>query len=149
MDNQKAAYILYKEDWTGKRIAAAFGVSEQTVVDWKKKGRWEEKKVTDTLARETAEDSLWELINYQLEELKKLKNQWASEGSKKVHLIEKGDIDALTKMFSAVKGKQLEWSNYVKIAREIVDHLRSENSALAKSIVAYIDVFLNQKRKEL
>ncbi len=147
MKDHQAAQILYNSDVSGKEIARTIKVSEQTITSWKKKYGWENKKTLKSLARETAEETLWELINYQLATIKAKKEEW--QRNKEKRLIDKGDIDALTKMFSAVKGKQLEWSNYVKICRELVDYIQQEDLDLAKQILEYVEIFLNNKRKEL
>jgi len=147
MKDHEAAQILYNNDIPGKAIARTIKVSEQTVTSWKKKYGWEKKKTLKALASETAEEALWELINYQLSAIKKKKEGWEKRGEPV--LIDKGDIDALAKMFSAVKGKQLEWSNYVKVCRELVDYIRKEDLELAKQILEHVEIFLNNKRKEL
>ena len=140
---------MFNDGISGKEIARILGVAEQTVVNWKKRYYWEEERRKKPLARDTAEDAVWELINYQLDALKKIKDAYKLEKADKPKLIDKGDIDALTKMFSTIKGKQLEWSSYVKIVREFVEHIQAIDLELAKSIIDMSDAFLNKKRTEL
>jgi hypothetical protein len=147
MDKESAAYLLYLEDWDQKRIAKTVGVTEQTVSGWKKKYGWENKKTRNAIGRQTAEDTLWELIHYQLRQLKRIKDEW--EKDSEARLIDKGDIDALQKMFSAVKGKEPEWINYVKILKELGAFLQGQNLDLAKRVIDLMDTFLDNKRKEL
>lgn len=144
-----AGQSMFNEGIQGKEIARILGVSEQTVVTWKRKYDWEDQRRKKTLARETAEDAVWELINYQLDALKKIKEAYRNDNADKPKLLDKGDIDALTKMFSTIKGKQLEWSSYVKIIREFVDHIQAIDIELAKAIIDMSDAFLNKKRTEL
>lgn len=148
MDRQEAAYTLYEQGWDQKQIAAIFKVSEQTISSWATKGKWKGRRVVNGTAQATAEDSLRELIAYQLKALKLLTAKWLSEAPDKPRLIDKGEIDALTKMFSAVRGKELAWSGYVRVAREILECLRAESPALAKKAAPVIDLFLGEKRKE-
>ncbi|WP_420582078.1 DUF1804 family protein [Reichenbachiella sp.] len=149
MEKHLAAQILYNEGTDQKQIAAVMEVSEQTVGTWKKKYDWDRKRVEHTLAKETAEESLWELINHQLEVLKYRKEENRKKPKDEWKLIDKGDIDALSKMFSSVKGKQLEWSNYVKISRELLDFIQSDSLELAKALTGPLQNFLANKRKEL
>lgn len=147
MDKESAAYLLYQEGWDQKRIAKTVGVTEQTITGWKKKHDWKKKKAVNAIARETAEETLWELIHYQLGQLKKLKDEW--QKGNEARLIDKGDIDALQKMFAAVKGKPMEWSNYIKVVNEVGAFLQGQNLDLAKKVIDLLDQFLNNKRKEL
>ena len=64
-------------------------------------------------------------------------------------LIERGDIDALQKLFTTIKGKELAWSGMVKILREFIEYLERENIHLAKKVLPFSQEFLNEKRKEV
>jgi HrpA-like RNA helicase len=149
MEKHLAAQVLYNEGIDQNEIAKVIGVSETSIVNWKKKHDWDRRRVQHVLAKETAEETLWELINYQLSVLKFKKEQMLKSPEENRKLIDKGDIDALSKMFSSVKGKQLEWSNYVKICREVLEYIQTEDLELAKSLNAVLTVFLANKRKEL
>ena len=91
MKDHEAAQILFNSDVSGKEIARTIKVSEQTVTAWKKKYGWDKKKTIQALARETAEETLWELINYQLATIKAKKEEWQKK--KENRLIDKGDIE--------------------------------------------------------
>jgi transposase len=147
MENKEAARVLYFEGWSQVRIAQALGVAEKTVTDWKKKGYWEKKRAENAIAKDTAEELVLELINWNLNVLKKRKDEWEAEG--KLDLISKGDIDALSKLFSSIKGKEKTWTNYVTILREFVDFLQTVDLEMSKSLLDPVDEFLNQKRKEM
>ncbi len=149
MEKHLAAKDLYNEGWDQKDIAAIIRVSEQTIVNWKKKYQWEKKRVESMLARETSEEALWSLINYQLDVLKHKAEKYKEKPKDEWELIDKGDVDALSKMFSSVKGKQLEWTNYVRICRELLDHMQGINLTLAKELIPEVTEFLNNKRKTL
>ena len=149
MEKHLAAQVLYNDGWDQKEIASTLKVSEQTLVSWKKKHDWERKKAEHNLARETAEERLWSLINYQLDVLNNIKEQNLELPEKDRKLLDKGDIDGLAKMFSAVKGKQLEWTNYVRVSRELMEVISAVDLNLSKELFTHITEFLNKKRATL
>ena len=149
MEKHLAGKELFNAGWENKFIAKTLGVSEQTVSNWKKKYDWEKKRAESVLVKETAEETLWELINYQLTVLKEKKDEMLSKPKGERNLIDKGDIDALSKMFSSVKVKELEWSKIVSLVRELIDFLRTEDLELAKKLTEHTTVFLRNKRKNL
>ena len=149
MDKHLAAQLLFNEGWDQKQIASVMKVSAQTIVSWKKKYDWVRKRTENTLARETSEESLWELIHYQLDVHKHWKEEQMKLEVKDRKLIDRGDIDGLTKMFISVKGKQLEWTNYVRICRELLDSVQANDLDLAKLLTAQVTNFLNNKRRSL
>lgn len=160
MDAQEAAKALYFEGWEQQRIAKALKYSEQTISAWKKKGEWDRKRAEQNMARETAEERVWRIINFQLgildriSDIKRKSIEKVGDGEDALQtlnaaLIGKGDIDALQKLFTTVKSKQHTWTNYVSILREFMDYLQGVDLETAKELVDRVDEFLNQKRKEL
>lgn len=163
MEKQAAARILYNEGTQQKDIARILRVTEATVSKWAKDGAWREGRIANAIARESAEEGIWQLINYQIEQLTAITQDWKKNAGKAVKnpdgsdggtyprnkLIDKGDIDALQKMFAAVKGKQQTWTHYVSVTRELMEHLQATDSELAKRLIEHIDQFLNDKRTKL
>lgn len=156
MDKQAAAQTLYNEGWQQKRIAQILKITEKTISRWKIAGRWDEQRARDHRLRDTAADQIMELINYQLRVLNAIKDHYddmMAQGSDldtlNKALIQNGQIDALYKMFAAVKGKEHTWHTYVKVIRELNEYLAGVDIDLAKMLVEPSDDFLNQKRKEL
>lgn len=158
MENKEAAKILFFDGWPQNRIAEALKVSEKTISSWKQKEGWEEKRAKHHLMHETSAEKLMELINYQLEVLNRIRQlqeeQLRSGAITTVKelaslLIPKGDIDALQKMFVAVKSKQQSWATYVSVIREFAEHLQATDLELAKGMLDAADEFLLNKKKEL
>lgn len=160
MDIQEAAKTLYFEGWEQTRIATTLKKTEQTISRWKRDGNWDRLRAEQNMQRETAEERVWRLINHQLHILDKMstiKKQTIDSVTEDTEglatlsdaLINKGDIDALQKLFTTVKGKQHTWTNYVSILREYMDYVQGRDLELAKALVDHVDEFLNQKRKEL
>jgi len=147
MEKQDAAKALFFEGASQKEIARLLKVAEKTVTKWKVDGDWEKKRTEHTLAQETANDNIWDIIQYQLSALQKKKEAYEQEGKGK--LIDKGDIDALQKLYGMVKDKQQTWTSYISIIREFVNYVQTVDLDLAQRIINVSDEFLNQKRKDL
>lgn len=147
MEKQAAARVLFNEGFTQKDIARIFRVTEATISRWSQDGDWREERIRNAMARETAEEGIWQLINYQIEVLSIKTKEWRDTNDKR--LIDKGDIDALQKMFAAVKGKQQTWTHYVAVTRDLMEHMSTANPELAKQLVEHVDTFLNDRRTRL
>lgn len=163
MEKQAAARILFNEGTAQKDIARILRVTEGTVSKWARDEDWRGSRIANAIARESAEEGIWHLINYQIEQLTAITKEWKENAGKKLKnpdgsdggtyprnkLIDKGDIDALQKMFAAVKGKQQTWTHYVSVTRELMEHLQNSDSELAKRLIEHVDQFLNDKRQKL
>lgn len=142
-----AAEILFLKGISQKEIARILSISEQTISRWKSQFKWEDKLSRKALFQQTAAEQVQELIEYNLRVLKSMKDKWINEGEKK--LIQKGDIDALSKLFAAIKKQEAKWVDYVSVIREFALWLEEQDANLAKKVVDTADRFLNAKRKTL
>ncbi len=65
-------------------------------------------------------------------------------------LIPKGEIDAVQKkLFTTVKGKELDWSAMVQILRNFMSYLKETDVELAQELVPHVDGYINEKRRTL
>jgi predicted transcriptional regulator len=153
IDNKSAAQELFNAGWDQNDIARILKISEKTISTWKQKHNWEEKRAKKNMAEEVSEDGIWELINYQIAALKMKKNKFEEQLAKNeiqdLPVLDKGDVDALQKMWTTVKGKQLEWSVLVKLIKDFVSYISEKDLDLAKSMLNYTDDYMNFKRKNL
>lgn len=149
IENEKieGAWILYKEGFSQKRIAKMIGVTEKTIVQWKKKGDWENKLAKHTQLYETNAEMVQELIGHQLRTLKALVNEWQENEEKR--LIGKGETDSLSKLYSMIKRKDIAWTNYIEVMKDFLEFLSSENLNLSKEITEYADAFLMEVKQKL
>jgi predicted transcriptional regulator len=145
MDTKKrAAQTLFNDGIPQQEIAQLLGVSNQTITAWKKRENWKSKREQLKNIEFTNEDIMRQLIHYQLTTLKKTIND--PENIKDPKLISKGDIDALSKLYATIKKKDMVWTNYVKVIRELIQYINSENLSLSKQLMEYTTKFLNSKR---
>lgn len=155
MESKEAAHILFNEGVSQKEIASIIDVSEKTISLWAKQGNWDKKRSENNLQKQTSEEGVWELINYQLKVLKRIKEIHESELDNcedlkdiKAKLIDRGDIDALQKLFTTIKGKEMEWSQRVKVIREFTEYLEVEDGKIAQSVIPLANQYLNEKRND-
>ncbi len=156
MSKRDAAYILYLNGWSHKQIANLVDMSPDTVARWSSKYGWKNKKNEKGLLEQTSRERILSLIDYQLKIIEKITHINSQKLAGKLDvsqlqsiLISKGDIDALTKLASTIKGKEMSWDNMVKITKEILDFIESENLTLAKRISPFLREWLNHKRENL
>lgn len=153
IDKKSAAQELYNAGWDQKRIASILELSEQTISGWKQKHRWEEKRANKNMAREVAENRVWKLINYQLKvldlQVDDLERKLSSKQITELKTLDKGDIDALQKLWTTVKAKQLDWSLVVNNVSEFMGFVSERDLALSKLLLDHADDFMNFKRKNL
>jgi uncharacterized protein YjcR len=153
IDKKSAAQELFNAGWEQKNIASILELSEQTISSWKNKFQWEEKRAKKNMAEEVSEDGIWELINYQVQALKMKKAKFEEQLRKKeindLPVLDKGDVDALQKLWTTVKGKQLEWSAVVKIVKDYIGYISERDIDAAKLLLNHTDDYLNFKRKNL
>jgi len=154
IDKKSAAQELFNAGWDQNRIASILEISEQTISAWKSKFRWEEKRAKKNMAGEVAEDMIWELINYQLSALKAKKDKFeelakSNKENKELPVLDKGDVDALQKLWTTVRNKQLDWAVVVNNIKDFVGFISERDLDLAKNILTHSDDYLNFKRKNL
>ena len=142
-----AGKALYMASVPNIDIARTLDVSENTVSNWVVKGGWRQERAVGLAQRKNSQDIILGLIDYQLEALKEITDQQRAAGTLK--LIDKGEVDALAKLFATVKGKELTFAGLVTVIRELIEFLNAHNPDLAKTLVPFTNDFLLAKRDVL
>lgn len=150
MTDKEVAYTLFKDGTPQNEIARYFDKTEQTITKWKKEGDWERRATEEELSARTAQEDAGELLRYQLRTLKRIKEKYeeAEKNGESPKMLSKGDIDGIRDLFNVTKQKEIEWTMYVRVIREINKFLKEENLSIAQQIADYLDDFLNLKRKQ-
>lgn len=155
--NKKAAVeLLYKEGYEQKQIAKMLKLSEATISKYVTQGGLKKKRLDHSIKRQTSEEIALSALTHQTTVIRmiseklsdQIKEDMTPEELGKL-LIPKGEIDAVQKLFTTVKGKELDWSAIVRILREFSVWLKEEDLELAQDIIEPIDKYLNDKRKSL
>ena len=151
MEKRDAARALYLDGWNQADIARALKISEQTVSKWSSDAKWKQLKVSRLLIEDNSVQRLYEIIDYQTTMLKRKKDQWLSEDpeGKNIHLIERGDIDALQKLFSCIKKEAHNFSAYATVLKELLEFAQAADLELAKQLTAVGDAFLQHKQTSM
>lgn len=156
MTKKEAGKKLYLQGASLQDISSILKVSYNTVSSWSSKEGWKQSKSEQLLREETSQERIWHLIDFQLKVIEKItieREKYLSEikdvDELKKSLIERGDIDALQKLFTTIKGKEVTWDQVVKTARELVEFIAEEDTTLAKRITPIINEWLDQKRELL
>lgn len=151
MTDQEHAYILYREGLSQKEIARMMGKSEQTITRWKNAGEWDKKATDEMMSEQTIQEDASELLRYQLRTLKLIKEQneqqTAADGQPR--LLAKGLIDGVRDLYNVTKSREIEWTTYVRVIRELHKYLKEADLAIAQAAGNLLDDFLNSKRKNL
>jgi len=149
MQKHDAARLLFMEGFSQKEIARYMRVTENTVSKWSQSGKWKERKISLSLMQDNSVQRIMELIDYQTTALKRKKDSWIDEDPDTTRLIDRGDIDALQKLFTTIRRDSKKFTDYVSVLKEFFEYLEAVDLKLAKGLTAYGDRFLNEKQKVL
>lgn len=144
MEKKDAARLLFLDGWEQKDIAKLLGVSENSMSKWARTGNWHDRRVASQLFETTSTETIRELIGYQLEALRRKKDAMVQEGQ--YNLLDRGDIDALQKLFTTIKRGELKWDDHVRTMRRFMEYLQGQDAELAKRVIEHADTYLNNLR---
>lgn len=100
------------------------------------------------MAMQTIHEDTRDLVRYQLETLRKLKERYIREEKEggEPRLISKGDIDGARDLFNMIKVKEADWTTLVRTVRLINKFLKDNYPALARDVAPALNDFLNEQR---
>lgn len=143
---QDAAKELFFSGFSQKKIAAIIEVSEQTISSWAKKNGWDQERAERFEKKESIENRVLKLIDYQLWVLEQKAEQARIDGHPLA--IDKGEIDALSKLFASIKAKEIAFAQKVKLIADFTEFINTEDPAIAKRIIKYADQFIYKLKDE-
>ncbi|RKE02314.1 helix-turn-helix transcriptional regulator [Marinifilum flexuosum] len=156
LTKEAAIALLFKEGYEQKDIARILRLSEATISKHVTKGDLRKKRLDHSIKRTTSEENALTALAHQTTVIRMISEKLGEQLNDSLNteelgklLIPKGEIDAVQKLFTTVKGKELDWSAIVRILREFSVWLKEENLVMAQNIVEPIDKYLNEKRKSL
>ncbi len=153
-EQRAAAKDLFMLGWDQGRIAATVQVTEATISNWVNKGdngaSWKEQRAKKFRLEDSISTDVLELIDYQIRALRSRYLEFENtDANGQLPLISKGDIDALSKMFAAVKQKDVSWTHYVNVCRELAEYVATKDPEFAKALTEFTDAFLMNKREQI
>ena len=156
LTKKAAVELLFKEGYEQKEIAKILKLSEATVSKYVTQGGLRKKRLDHSIKRTTSEENALTALAHQTTVIRMISEKLGEQLNANLTteelgklLIPKGEIDAVQKLFTTVKGKELDWSAIVRILREFSMWLKEEDLELAQEIIEPIDKYLNEKRKSL
>ena len=145
---------LYNSGWEQKDIARILKLSEVTISKHVTKLSLKRQRCMQSIAKKTSVENALIALQYQSKIIKMIAQKLEEKLSDnpnledlKNSLIPKGEIDALQKLFTTIKTKEMEWSSLVKIIREFIDYIKNVDIKLAQSLVDSADDYINAKRR--
>ena len=155
-DKRSAAKILYNGNFEQKEIARILKLSEQTISKYSTEDNWKANRLKHSLARETSEENALIALSFQTKIIRLISEKREAKINDDLDeielgklLIPKGEIDAVQKLFTTVKGKELDWSGMVQIIRNFMNYLKETDLELSQDIVPHVDTYINLKRRQL
>ena len=146
--------VLFSAGWEQKDIAKTLKLSEKTVSGHVTRNGLKKSRTMQSLARKTSEENALIALEHQTtiirliaEKLRTGLGENPSMEDLKAALIPKGEIDAVQKLFTTNKGKELEWSAVVKIISEFTAWLKEVDMEIAQGVVDHADDYINEKRR--
>lgn len=145
-NKEDAAKELFFSGFSQKKISSIIEVSEQTVSKWVKKNGWDEDRTELQESRGSIENRIHRLIDHQLWVLEEKVKEARNDGHPLP--IDKGEIDALSKLFASVKGKEISFVQKVKLITDFTEFINTEDPTIAKRIIKYSEQFIYKLKDE-
>jgi hypothetical protein len=152
--HETAIEALLKAGFEQTEIARILRLSENTVSKYSNKKGIKKRILEQSIKQNTAEEDALTSLAHQSKVVRMISDRLAARltpdmevDALKECLIPKGEIDALQKLFTTIKRKELEWSDKVKILRQFSSFLKDEDMELAREIVPHVESYMNLLRK--
>lgn len=156
LTKQAAVALLFKEGIEQKEISRLLKLSEKTVSGYVVAGNLKKKRLQHNIAKKTSEENALYALEHQsnvlrmiAEKLKQGMHEEMTIEELKAALIPKGEIDAMQKLFTTIKGKELDWSYIVRTIREFIQYVKEKDIDIAKDIADIADDYINDKRRAM
>lgn len=136
---KKCARELFMLHKSQKAIAELLDVSEQTVSGWVTKEGWGEDRAEATSLRKSISSRILKRIDYNLTVLE---NNQDKEG--KIP-DDKGIIDALSKLFSGVKQREMNVQQQLVCLTNFLEFAQVHQFAATKSLIPLVQPYLEKQ----
>ncbi len=147
MTDKEIARELFFMDKPQKTIAQIIKKSEQTICKWAEEGNWDEERAMQKASEKGIKKRILSLIDYELSVIEQEKDIQIANRGKLAHL-DKGSIDALSKLLAGVKSKELTFAEKVKLITDFTEHIANQDLKLAKEVIKHSDSFIYKISKD-
>ncbi|MAX81741.1 MAG: DDE transposase family protein [Crocinitomicaceae bacterium] len=138
-ERMSAAFKMWNEGVTQKEIARIFSVSEKTVGEWKKKGKWNANKAATFLSRDQQINFLYDQIN----EI----NTFIRDREEGQRFATSKEADALMKLTKSAKTLEgeLGLSEVIDVGQDFLKFLKMLDYEAAQILHKYYDQYIQSK----
>lgn len=147
MTDKEIARELFFMDKPQKTIASIVKKSEQTICKWAEEENWDEERALQKASEKGIKKRILALIDYELRVIEQENEENLKTGGKLKH-IDKGHVDALSKLLSGVKSKELTFAEKVKLVTDFCEHIADQDPKLAKELIKFSDSFIYKISKD-
>lgn len=140
LSREDAAKELFFSGFSQKKISEVLEVSEQTISRWAKKFAWDQERTKLASSKESIELRIFKLIEYQLWVLEQKAELAMHNGTPTP--IDKGEIDALSKLFASIKAKEISFGQKVQLISDFTEFINTEDPEIAKRIIKLSEQFI-------
>lgn len=136
---KKCARELFMAHKSQRSIAEILDVSEQTISGWVTKEGWGEERAEATSLRKSISSRILKRIDYNLSVLE---NNQDKEGK---IADDKGIIDALSKLFSGVKQREMTVQQQLMCLTNFLEYAQAYEFESAKKLVPIVQPYLEKQ----
>lgn len=141
-----AEELFMSGHFSQEKIASIVDVTSQTMSKWANEADWREKRLSSSNLKKSIADRIHNLIDHSLEVMEKEVESQRNDGLLKT--LDKGQIDALSKLFSGIKQRELTFTQQVVLLTEFLDFAQKQNLAAAKQIAPIIELYIAHRRQD-
>ncbi len=156
IDKKAAVKVLFLANFEQKHIARILRLTEATVSKYVVDGKLRQKRIEWGINKQTSEENALAALAHQTKVIRMITERLGENlhdgmtvEELQACLIPKGEVDAVQKLFTTIKGKELDWSAMVQILRNFMAHLKEEDIELAQELIPHVDNYINEKRRTL
>jgi hypothetical protein len=156
LDKHALIRTLFNAGYEQKDIARILKLTETTVSKHVIKGEMRKKRVEWGINRQTSEENALAALAHQTKIIRLISEKLGEKIEEDLSvdelgklLISKGEIDAVQKLFTTVKGKELDWSAMVQVLRNFMAYIKECDLELAQELVPHVDEYINEKRRSM
>lgn len=134
-----ARQLIVQLGKTGKEIAEQLDVSEKTISNWRRDGKWDLLRAAEVSAPLETAKALYRQIQ-----------MIVAKADEEQRVLDPKETDQISKLATAIDktSNRANLGHYVQIMEEFALFIKAHDLALAREVVQYQSTFLNRKADE-
>jgi len=141
-----AGWTLFEAGYSQKEIAKWLRVSETTVGKWARENDWKGKKARQIALEDNMVSQLKEIAAYQVDCFHRQMRERLN--SEEWEPFPNGNFDGIQKVLSTIRRDFDNFKLNVHVLKRFAEYLQEQDLELAKKILPWVDLFLNEIHKK-